>query len=268
MDRADLTFRLGTMGFSYKDWRGVFYPPGVRPGDYLAAYAKQFDTVELDTTFHATPPPERVAGWAAAVPEHFRFTAKVTKTITHEPGLEDKAELFADFARCMTPLGPKLGLALLQFPPTTGVEIAGPLNRLLDRVGHLLPLAVEVRHRSWFDGRTLPALHERGVTVVANDYLDRAQPILGPADCVYVRLIGEHERFAKKDHEQSDVQDRLAWWVDQIVAKASPKGTIFITANNDYAGHSPATIRRLRKLVGLPDTTPLAGSPDAGTLFG
>ena len=268
MPRGDLTWRLGTMGFSYKDWRDVFYPRSARPGDYLGLYAKQFDLVELDTTFHAVPPPERVAAWAATVPDHFTFTAKVPKAISHEPGLDDKAELFADFARCLAPLGPKLGLALLQFPPTTGTEVVGPLHRLLDRIGRLLPLAVEVRHPSWFGGRHLPALHERGVTVVANDYLDRAQPILGPSHRLYVRLIGEHYRFPTKDHEQYDVQDSLAWWVDQILAKGAPNATVYVTVNNDYAGHSPATIRRLRQLVGLPDTTPKAGSAEAPTLFG
>ncbi|HEX8322337.1 MAG TPA: DUF72 domain-containing protein, partial [Tepidisphaeraceae bacterium] len=247
---------------------GAFYPQSLRPSDYLAFYARQFDTVELDTTFHAVPPPERVAGWANAVPDDFRFTAKVPKAITHEPGLDEKSEAFVDFARCLKPLGDKLGRVLLQFPPTTGVEIARPLNRLLDDVGHLLPLAVEIRHPSWFTGQALPALHERGVTVVANDYLDRAQPLLGPSGCVYVRLIGEHDRFPTKDQERYDVQDRLAWWVDQIMARATPKGTVYVTVNNDYAGHSPATIRRLRQLVGLPDTTPEAGSPEAATLFG
>ena len=198
----------------------------------------------------------------------FRFTAKVPKAITHEPGLDDKLEALIDFARVMRPLDDKLAFALLQFPPTTGVEIAGPLNRLLDQFTLSLPLAVEVRHRSWFAGQTLPALQERGITIVANDYLDRAQPLLGRSRHVYVRLIGEHERFAAKNREQLDVQDRLEWWIDQIEAKAAPNATVYITANNDYAGHSPATIRRLRALVGLPDTTPAAGSPDAPTLFG
>ena len=268
MRRTDITYRLGTMGFFYKDWRGVFYPQSLSPAARLAWYARQFDMVELDTTFHAVPPVERVATWAAAVPEDFRFTAKVPKAITHEPGLDGKLEQLNDFARTLRPMGEHLAFALLQFPPTTGVETAAPLNRLLDQFTTHLPLAVEVRHHSWFKGRALHDLHERGITVVANDYLDRAQPILGPSKAIYVRLIGEHDRFTEKNREQLDVEDRLAWWVNQTEANAAPNATVYITANNDYAGHSPATIRRLRALVGLPDTTPAAGSPDAPTLFG
>ena len=265
MRRADLTWRIGSISFAYKDWRGGFYPPGLPQTEWLAFYARQFDTLELDTTFHAVPPPERAAKWAETVPDGFRFIAKVPKAISHSPTLADHTEALADFARCVRPLGPKLAMALLQLPPTAGVEMAGELHRLLDRGQPLVSMAVEVRHRSWFDGDALAKLHDRGVTVVASDHAERAQPVLGPADTVYVRLIGEHERFPVKDRERWDVQDRLEWWVGQIEAKAAVGATAYVTATNDYAGFSPGTVRRLRALVGLPDTTP---EPETGTLFG
>ena len=80
-------WRLGTMGFGYADWRGPFYPPGSLSGaEKIAAYAETFDAVELDSTFHATPPAERAAKWADAVPADrratFRFTAKLCKQFT------------------------------------------------------------------------------------------------------------------------------------------------------------------------------------------
>lgn len=256
------------MGFSYKDWRGPFYPTDLRPGDYLAHYARQFDTAELDTTFHAIPPPERVAVWERMVPDDFRFLAKAPKQITHEPTLADKAELFEVFAQSLDRLGPKLAAVLLQFPPTFGIEMKTELNGLLDRVGGRVPLAIEVRHRSWFDGKSLPALQQRGIMIVANDVDHRAQPILGPTDQIYVRLKGEHEAFRGYDHEQLDVTERLAWWVSQIEANLRPGGTAYVLAANDYAGYAPATVRRLRALVGLPDLTPEPGTADAGSLFG
>src|SRR4051812_23520541 len=79
---------FGTMGFSYSDWAGVFYPSGMKPGDYLSYYARHFDTVELDTTFHATPPPERVRRWADVTPEGVRFCVKVPKDVTHEGAID------------------------------------------------------------------------------------------------------------------------------------------------------------------------------------
>src|SRR5688572_19946054 len=114
-----MNYRLGTMGFSYADWAGgVFYPPGLKPGEYLSHYAKYFDAVELDTTFHATPPPERFRRWADVTPAGFRFAVKTPKSVTHELP-PDKAiggmHAFLDAARR---LGEKLGVVLLQFAPS------------------------------------------------------------------------------------------------------------------------------------------------------
>ena len=77
-------WRIGTMGFSYADWAGVFYPPGTKAGDYLEHYAQYFDTVELDTTFHAAPPPERFRRWAEVTPDGFRFCMKMPRAVTHD----------------------------------------------------------------------------------------------------------------------------------------------------------------------------------------
>ncbi|MGC4032285.1 MAG: DUF72 domain-containing protein [Tepidisphaeraceae bacterium] len=268
MPRGEIHWRIGTMGFSYKDWRGPFYPTTLKPAGYLSFYARQFDTAELDTTFHAIPPADRVASWAAVVPEDFRFIPKAPKAITHEPTLADKAELFGQFARSLAPMGPKLAAVLMQFPPTFGIEMKDELNGLLDRISHRLPIAVEIRHRSWFDGKSLPALQQRGVIVVANDHESRAQPVLGPSERIYVRLKGFHEAFQSYDQEQLDVTERLAWWMNQAEARVKPGGTIYVIASNDYAGFAPATVRRLRTLVGLPDLTPQPGTAEAGSLFG
>src|SRR5215208_4261581 len=78
-------WRIGTIGFGYADWQDVFYPPEVKSADYLSFYAKHFDTLELDTTFHAVPTPDRVRRWAGAVPERFRFCVKTPKDVTHAP---------------------------------------------------------------------------------------------------------------------------------------------------------------------------------------
>ena len=71
--------RIGTCGWSYKEWSGVFYPRGMKPGEYLSYYSEQFDSVELDTTFHAVPPPERVRRWASVTPKHFQFCVKAPR---------------------------------------------------------------------------------------------------------------------------------------------------------------------------------------------
>jgi uncharacterized protein YecE (DUF72 family) len=112
-----MNWRLGTMGFGYADWAGVFYPVGTKPSDYLAHYAHHFNAVELDTTFHAAPDIARVEHWVRQVPERFRFCAKTPKQITHEPDLPSRMRLMLEFVDVMRRMGDKLGVILLQFSP-------------------------------------------------------------------------------------------------------------------------------------------------------
>jgi hypothetical protein len=109
--------RLGAQGWNYDAWVGPFYPTGTRSADYLTTYARAFDTVEVDSTFYATPPAKTVKGWGERVPDGFRFALKLPQEITHENRLRNSADqlaLFADRARCWAagadphPAGPRL----------------------------------------------------------------------------------------------------------------------------------------------------------------
>ena len=110
------------MGFSYDDWLGVFYPRGTKPGDWLEHYAKHFDAVELDTTFHAIPPVERVRRWASVVPMDFRFCMKAPKAVTHEPPVDRRIDLMRAFVEVARHFEERLGVILLQFPPSYTFE--------------------------------------------------------------------------------------------------------------------------------------------------
>src|ERR1700761_5707447 len=118
-----LWWRIGTIGFSFSDWLKVFYPANARSGEYLLTYGAIFDTVELDTTFHATPPIERVKKWANGVPGDFVFCAKTPRQITHEAPIASGVPAMRYFLRALTPMQKqnKLGPILLQFPPAFGV---------------------------------------------------------------------------------------------------------------------------------------------------
>ena len=106
---------LGTSSFTAKGWQGSFYPKGLRPADYLSYYAQQFDTVEVDSTFYATPNASVVRSWNAKTPQGFLFAAKVPQEITHEKVLKDCDEEFKTFLTTMETLGEKLGPLLFQF---------------------------------------------------------------------------------------------------------------------------------------------------------
>src|SRR5262249_12367641 len=106
--------RLGTCGWSYKDWSGVFYPEALKPADYLAYLADQYPVVEVDSAFYRTPSRKTVEGWRDKTPDGFGFSLKVPQAITHEKVLEDcDADLraFLDAARL---LGDKLRCVVLQ----------------------------------------------------------------------------------------------------------------------------------------------------------
>ena len=107
---------LGTSSFTAMGWEGSFYPLGMRAKDFLRHYSKEFQTVEIDSTFYGTPAPSTVTSWNEKTPGDFIFAVKVPQVITHEKVLVDCEPEFDEFIERMHLLGDKLGPMLLQFP--------------------------------------------------------------------------------------------------------------------------------------------------------
>jgi uncharacterized protein YecE (DUF72 family) len=257
-----MQWHTGTVGLSYPDWLKNFYPEGTRPGDYLATYSTAFDTVELDTTFHGCPSPERVQKWTDAVPSHFTFCVKTPKAITHDAPIAFGTGAMKQFLRALTPMraAGKLGCVLIQFPPTFPATEMANLELFLKELPTDLRFAVEFRHSSWEMKRTADLLAHYRVCWTTGDYGVDPFPIHVTAPFHYLRLIGVHEQFGKHDRERIDMTDRLEWWLEQVAA-SPPVQTIYLFVTNDYAGHSPSTINRLRKLLNLPAKTPAPVRP-------
>ncbi len=245
---------FGTMGFGYADWQGVFYPRGIRSGDFLSYYSRYFDTVELDTTFYATPPPERVQKWAETVPDDFQFCAKTPKAITHEPAIDRRLGEMLDFLDVMRGMGAKLAAILLQFPPSYTIDQFEPLERFLKALPTGFRFAVEFRNASWGEQRTLDLLREHRCALVSAEYLTSPAQIYLTTDFLYIRWIGEHERFKSLNREQIDVSESLEWWKAEIEKVAPSQGIARVLGffNNDYTGYAIATCRRFMRMMGLP----------------
>lgn len=266
-DMAAPDWRLGTCGFSYEDWRGPFYPPDAKPGEYLGYYARYFNAVELDTTFHAAPPPERVRRWAAAVPDGFRFCVKTPREVTHDQPLARAPDPMRRFLDVMAAgMGEKLGAVLIQFPPPFQADQTGRLEVFLGGLPKGIRYAVELRNRSWGTQRTLDLLRATGCALVAAEYQARPRRVHPTADFLYVRWIGRHGTFEKHDREQTDVTPGLEWWRDELARRATGARTVYGFVNNDYAGYSAGTCLRLKRLLGLPAAAPTPH--DRGQLFG
>src|ERR1041385_5124086 len=110
--------RVGTSGFGYKEWKGTFYPPKLRPPEMLRYYAERLSSVEVNNTFYRMPTEKLVAGWAGDTPETFVFTLKAPQRITHVARLRDVGDDVAHFAKVAGTLGPRLGCLFFQCPPT------------------------------------------------------------------------------------------------------------------------------------------------------
>jgi len=247
-----LTWYLGTIGFGYKDWKGAFYPPEIKPGDYLSYYSRSFNTVELDTTFYGIPKAERIQQWAGSVPDGFQFCAKTPRVITHDMGLQGVRGMMDEFLTVMQLLGNHLGVILLQFPPSFTLKAADKLAYFLEELPKGIRYAVELRHRSWYCDQTEGLLKNRNIAWASLEYPKIPMKIYPTADFLYIRWIGQHGSYDRHTHEREDKTSQLVWWNAQIDAVGDRIHQVYGYFNNDYAGFAAGTCNKFKRILGLP----------------
>ena len=246
---------LGSMGFGYKDWVGVFYPPGISPRDYLAHYSNYFNAVEMDTTFYGTPRRATVEQWKAVTPAEFVFCVKTPRVITHEMGLVGAIGLIVEFVNAMRFLEEKLGVILIQFPPSFTASHAEALEAFLSE---LIPLssgvrfAIEFRHSSWYVQATNDLLASYRVCWASTEFPGLPQQVFKTTDFLYLRWIGQHGSYHHHNYERVDKSSDLNAWLECIQDQSSSAQAIYGFFNNDYAGFAAGTCNRFKTIVGLP----------------
>lgn len=236
---------IGTSGYVYRHWRaGVFYPPGLRPGDELAWYAGRFRTVELNNPFYRPPSTETFARWAAAVPEDFTFAVKVTRVVSHFRHLRGAAEPLGRFLEQALALGPKLGPLLVQLPPQFHLDRQA-LTEFLPILSSSHRWVLEVRHPSWQVPAVYEALASRGVALCV-PVGGAVQPdLVTTAAFTYVRMHAGRESGGRFGDEE------LAGWAGRVRALARSGKDVYVYFNNDREGHAPRDAGRLRHLLRL-----------------
>lgn len=243
---------LGTSGWSYADWEGSLYPPGLPAGSRLAEYAGRYDTVEIDSTFYGTPRPSTVKKWFEVVPRGFAFAAKFPQEITHQKGLVGCGPLAANFVRTMEGLQEKLGPVLLQLPPSFGVEGMGVLEDFLEGLPTGFRYAVEVRNRTWLGSDLAEMLRERDAALTLVDYPRMPRMEETTADFVYVRWLGDRREFPSGHTGPGrDRREDLQWWSERFDRFLGEGREVFAYANNHYQNHSPSTLAQLMEIRGL-----------------
>jgi uncharacterized protein YecE (DUF72 family) len=258
---------LGTSAFTASGWQGSFYPPSIKPRDFLSYYATQFATVEVDSTFYGCPSAATVNNWAARTPEDFIFSVKVPQVITHEIGLVDCDSEFEEFVKTMELLGPKLGPMVFQFPLFDRWKFSkqdsflAVLEPFLKKIPADHKFAVEIRNKTWLDGRFADVLRVHNVALALTDtsFVPRPWEMkenfeLITADFIYVRWLGDRNGIEKVtktwDKTVVDRESDLKDWVDVLKEMVNDKKIrkLFAYANNHYEGFGPGTVKRFVEL--------------------
>ena len=163
---------VGTSGYSYKEWKGIFYPEDVPAKEMLAYYSRQLPAVEINNTFYRLPQASMIENWKSQVPPEFRFSIKATQRITHIKRLKNADEETKYLLETAGLLEERLGVVLFQLPPNSKKD-AERLRDFLARLPASTPAAFEFRHESWFDQEVFDLLRAKNCALVASDTDDK-----------------------------------------------------------------------------------------------
>lgn len=246
--------RIGTSGWSYDHWKGVFYPDRLAASKRLAYYATRFSTVEIDGTFYRLPSESTVRSWRDAVPSEFRFAVKGSRLITHYQRLGGPPEIASSFMQRMSLLEEKLAVVLWQLPPTLTCDL-DLLSRFLEGLPRAPSVrhAVEFRHESWLGPRTESVLREHGVARVRVSSDRMPQDLSSATGFVYVRFHGTEEY--RGAYERSALEPWCGFLHDELASGHD----CYVYFNNDAEGHAPRDAARLEEMLGEYVSVPQRG---------
>jgi len=215
----------GTSGYSYKEWKGSFYPEKLAADGMLRYYAERFPTVEINNSFYRMPDEKVLARWAGEVPERFAFTLKAPQRITHQRRLKEADGEVAEFLRRAAALGPKLGPLLFQLPPFFRKDLE-VLGRFLDLLPPGRQIAFEFRNASWEDEAVHDLLRARGVMLCTAD-TDKGvpPPLVATAGTGYLRL-------RREAYDDADLEA----WVKRVAAQPWSRAYVYFKHEDEGAG--------------------------------
>lgn len=222
---------VGTSGWSYKEWKGSFYPADLPADGMLRHYAGRFPTVEINNSFYRIPKEKVLLEWADQVPPEFRFVLKASRRITHINRLTDEDGSLGYFLRTVNVLAGGLGPTLFQCPPTLRKDMAR-LTAFLARVPRTWRAALEFRHDSWFTAEVYDALRAHDIALVAAEEDAGATPLVPTASWGYLRL----RRTAYAD-------DELAAWTRRIGEQPWTEAFAFLKHDEENGTPPDAAVR-------------------------
>ncbi len=237
-----MKIHVGTSGYGYKEWKGIFYPEKISPREMLRFYGERLNAVEINYTFYHMPTERVLAPWAEQVPDDFFFALKASQVITHLKQLRNVEEETDYFFRTVAVLGEKLGPVLFQFPKSFHArKNFSALEEFLPLIPDNILCAFDFRSPTWLEAGAPDLLRERGFSLCIEDTDESpAQEIVGTAAWGYLRL-------RRTDYTESD----LARWLERIRAQRWERVFVFFKHEEEATGApaGPDVALRFRELA-------------------
>lgn len=216
---------VGCTGWSMKEWLGRVYPKGTKSKDYLRHYAKQFNTIELNTTHYRIPDAATIQKWYEESTDDFRFCPKIPQAISHSRDLGLGDGKITAFCEAVQGLSEKMGCCFMQLSPYFDQSRLSLLETFLERFPKQIPLAVEVRHESWF--ATPQAFEPLARILEKHQIATVITDVAGRRDVLHQRLTNDTAmiRFVGNGLHATDYERVDAWvaqlknWLDQGLKK-------------------------------------------------
>jgi uncharacterized protein YecE (DUF72 family) len=227
---------IGTSGFGYKEWKGIFYPEKIAPKEMLRFYSEHFNTVEVNNTFYHMPTEGLLPSWAGQVPDNFVFAFKAPQIITHLKRLRNVEEETEYLFRTLSLLDRKLGPVLFQFPKSFQAD-RPQLEAFLDLIPPNNSCAFDFRSPSWHGTEILDLLKERRCSLCLEDTDDNpTREITGTASWGYLRL-------RRTEYSEAD----LSQWLERILKQKWEKAFVFFKHEEEALG--PQRAIRFQELI-------------------
>jgi uncharacterized protein YecE (DUF72 family) len=230
VNRLSTAFYIGTSGWHYDHWRGIFYPDKLQKTYWLDFYSRHFNTVEINASFYRLPSENTFTTWHNTVFPEFCFALKASRFITHIKKLKDIREPLLTFTQRALNLKNNLGPVLYQLPPGLHRD-NGLLESFIALLDPNLRHVIEFRHQSWIDQSVFDLLRRYNIGFCIFDMPGFSSPVLSTAGFAYFRFHGKGELYSG-----SYPDDELHNWAEKILEMASVVQSVYAYFNNDYEG--------------------------------
>lgn len=244
---------IGTSGWHYPHWLGLFYPPEITGYNELKFHAKHFSTVENNSSFYRIARDSTYKTWMRMTPPDYKFSLKLNKLITHIHRLElndevkEKVQYILETTQV---LENKLGAVVIQLPPSFRYDIPKLrkflvfIKKEIKSKEFKLDLAIEFRNKYWFEEKTFLLLKKYNVALVAADSSRYPGAKVLTADFAYIRLHGPEKLFASKYSSE-----QLSEWAKYIKKIGSKVERVYVYFNNDFHGYALDNAKELKEMV-------------------